>query len=67
MLATNKSFNRFGAKDAFPVNSNVMRHSTPLYLIDVETPVIGGGRASVDEFKGDRLLRTIQSKKRGQQ
>jgi hypothetical protein len=30
-------------------------HSTPLYLMDVEAPVIGGGRANVDEFKGDRL------------
>jgi hypothetical protein len=35
--------------------------------MDVKTPVIGGGRANVDEFKGDRLLRTIQSKKRGKQ
>jgi hypothetical protein len=31
-----------------------MRHSTPLYVIDVESPVIGGGRANVDEFKGAR-------------
>jgi hypothetical protein len=32
-----------------------MRHSTPLYVMDVETPVIGGGSANVDEFKGDKL------------
>ncbi len=25
------------------------------YLMDVETPVIGGIRANVDEFKGDKL------------
>jgi hypothetical protein len=31
----------------------VMRLSTPLYLMDVRTPVISGSRKNIDKFKGD--------------
>ena len=67
ILALHLTYESSGYNKWVNGNQGVMRHSTPLYLMDVEPPVIGDGSASVDEFKGDRLLRTIQSKKRGQQ